>query len=370
MKSLLLKSLKYFLISLAILSTARSQTYEVGDIVENFSAPICQNGDGYWEYNTNGRNKVVWLNLFTSWWPSCSAEAPQTEYIYQNFINEEVVVIAAGQDWNQPYSCLQWGTEFGLTYPILDDITNIYGLFGVGYIPHHIVIGGDGEVIYSASGFNQTAIINYINQGLENLDQDIDSDGINDNFDNCMYDYNPAQLDVDSDGMGNVCDQCDNNVFVRADLNADGTQNLIDALILLDVILGYNLDPCPAEVGDINDDGIVNVLDVIVFLQDMLNGSTSQAMAYIQSILTTDEFNRLTEEFHYVGTKFLYAWPNPSNQYMNIAGNGLVTIYDMMGRVVHELNIDGTYRWNTSNLPTGIYHMSNGYDRIQVTLVK
>ena len=243
-------------------------------------------------------------------------------------------------------------------------------MFGVGYIPHHIVIGGDGEVIYSASGFNQTAIINYINQGLENLDQDIDSDGINDNFDNCMYDYNPAQLDVDSDGMGNVCDQCDNNVFVRADLNADGTQNLIDALILLDVILGYNLDPCPAEVGDINDDGIVNVLDVIVFLQDMLNGSTSQAMAYIQSILTTDEFNRLTEEFHYVGTKFLYAWPNPSNQYMNIAGNGLVTIYDMMGRVVHELNIDGTYRWNTSNLPTGIYHMSNGYDRIQVTLVK
>ena len=46
---------------------ARSQTYEVGDVVDNFSAPICQNGEGYWEYDVDGRNKVVWINLFTSW---------------------------------------------------------------------------------------------------------------------------------------------------------------------------------------------------------------------------------------------------------------------------------------------------------------
>jgi len=67
MKTLLIKIIKYFLVSVAILSMAHSQTYEVGDIVENFSAPICQNGEGYWDYNTDGRNKVVWLNLFTSW---------------------------------------------------------------------------------------------------------------------------------------------------------------------------------------------------------------------------------------------------------------------------------------------------------------
>ena len=67
MKTLLIKILKYFLVSFAILSMARSQTYEVGDVVDNFSAPICQNGEGYWDYNTDGRNKVVWLNLFTSW---------------------------------------------------------------------------------------------------------------------------------------------------------------------------------------------------------------------------------------------------------------------------------------------------------------
>ena len=67
MRTLLIKILKYFIVSIAVLSMAHSQTYEVGDVVENFSAPICQNGEGYWDYNTDGRNKVVWLNLFTSW---------------------------------------------------------------------------------------------------------------------------------------------------------------------------------------------------------------------------------------------------------------------------------------------------------------
>ena len=67
MKSLLIKALKYFLISFAIISMARSQTYQVGDIVNDFSSPICVNGDGYWSYDGEGRNKVVWINLFTSW---------------------------------------------------------------------------------------------------------------------------------------------------------------------------------------------------------------------------------------------------------------------------------------------------------------
>ena len=65
--SLTKKILKYFLISFAVLSMARSQTYGVGDLINNFSAPICQNGEGYWDWNEDGRNKVVWINLFTSW---------------------------------------------------------------------------------------------------------------------------------------------------------------------------------------------------------------------------------------------------------------------------------------------------------------
>jgi hypothetical protein len=279
-------------------------------------------------------------------------------------------VLGIGHDWNQPYSCESWASTFGLTYPVIDDVTNIYGLFGTGYIPHNIIIGGDGQVLYSDSGFNESSIIYFINQGLENLDMDFDNDGINDNLDNCVENYNPAQLDDDYDGIGNVCDQCDNNVFVRADLNGDSYQDIVDVLILLDVILGYDDNSCSVEAGDINDDGILNVLDVIVYLQDILNGTTTNAMNYLQSVLSTEEFEKLTEEFYYIGDKFLFAWPNPSNEYMHIAGNGIVNIYDIMGREVKQIYIDGTYRWNTKNLPTGIYYIANGFERIQVTLVK
>ena len=59
--------IKKLIISFIILSSLVGQTYEVGDVVENFSAPICQNGEGYWDWNEDGRNKVVWINLFTSW---------------------------------------------------------------------------------------------------------------------------------------------------------------------------------------------------------------------------------------------------------------------------------------------------------------
>ena len=51
--------------------TLKAQTYTVGDTVDNFGATICVNDsgfeDGYWDYNTDGRHKVTWINLFTSW---------------------------------------------------------------------------------------------------------------------------------------------------------------------------------------------------------------------------------------------------------------------------------------------------------------
>ena len=48
-------------------SILTAQTYTVGDTVSNFSDPICANGEGDWDYNTDGRHKITWINIFTSW---------------------------------------------------------------------------------------------------------------------------------------------------------------------------------------------------------------------------------------------------------------------------------------------------------------
>ncbi|SVC82093.1 uncharacterized protein METZ01_LOCUS334947, partial [marine metagenome] len=159
-----------------------------------------------------------------------------SENISQVYQSQPVVVIAAGSDWST-YTCEGWANAFGITYPILDDDNNtIYPLFGTGYIPHNIVIDGHGVVLYSQSGFNQTAIISTINEALENLDAD--NDGVFNGSDNCPDVYNPYQEDEDEDGIGDACDNCNSLIFSLGNINGDDAINIIDVLMLIDVVLG------------------------------------------------------------------------------------------------------------------------------------
>ena len=52
---------------IALFTLATSQYYQVGDQVENFGAPICENGDGSWSYDEYGGNKIIFLSIFASW---------------------------------------------------------------------------------------------------------------------------------------------------------------------------------------------------------------------------------------------------------------------------------------------------------------
>ena len=276
-------------------------------------------------------------------------------------------------DWSPagPYSCSSWANAFGQTLPILDDNSgsNIYNLFGIGYVPHNVIIDPNGVVTYSEAGFNQVNIIQMIQFGLQSMDTD--NDGIYNGMDNCPEAYNPEQTDTDADGIGDACDPCNNLVFTAGDLNGDGYRDLIDVLMMVDLVLeddnGYI---CSHEVSDINEDGHTNVLDVIVLVQIVLGANTQQALQYLQQILTPREFEELTKDFVVIDTPFLFAWPNPSNEFMNIGGQGDVTIYDTMGRMVKQVYVDGRYRWNTKNVPSGIYYIINKNERITVTLLK
>ena len=61
----------YWIVGLAVFlgwtDLVWGQTYSVGDTVDNFSAPICANGDGEWSYDVDGYHQITWINLFTSW---------------------------------------------------------------------------------------------------------------------------------------------------------------------------------------------------------------------------------------------------------------------------------------------------------------
>ena len=273
-------------------------------------------------------------------------------------------------DWNQPYSCTSWAETFGQTFPVLDDGSgsDIYALFGIGYVPHNVVIGGDGTVIYSQSGHNLNAILAAIEEGIENLVLDMDADGVLDEADNCIDEYNPNQADVDQDGLGDICDACNNLLFTGGDVNADTEINIADILILVDVVLGENENQCAYEASDMNGDGVLNILDVISMVQYIFGGNQNQAMAWIQSNFTEEEVKELTKGY-FISEKVL-AWPNPSNAYVSLNGSGNAKIYDITGRLVKELELSGTYKWNTRDLPSGIYNIHNNMEITTITILK
>jgi hypothetical protein len=134
-------------------------------------------------------------------------------------------------------------------------------------------------------------------------------------------------------------------------------------VFLVDIILGEsNTYVCAEEAGDITQDGYVNVLDVIGLVQMILGGNQQQAVQFLKSLLDEDTFNRLIPQ--------LSVYPNPSNGNVNIIGNGLVSIYDMSGRLVKQRNIENTYHWNTTDVPSGIYFLISNRKKIKITILK
>tara|TARA_B100000989_G_scaffold293916_1_gene272039 strand:+ start:1501 stop:2700 length:1200 start_codon:yes stop_codon:yes gene_type:complete len=197
-------------------------------------------------------------------------------------------------DWGQPYSCTSWAETFGQTFPILDDNngSSIYSLFGVGYVPHNAVIGGDGQVIFSESGFNQNTMIAMIEEGLENLILDVDEDGILDSDDNCIDIANPNQNDIDFDGSGDACDPCDNqNVYTFGNINGTIDQDgfaivdIFDIMELVDILLNDDQESCGSEIADMNSDGNQNVVDIIFLVQMLLGGNFQSILPNYPGIL-------------------------------------------------------------------------------------
>ena len=160
-------------------------------------------------------------------------------------------------------------------------------------IANNVVIGGDGLVIYSESGYNQSTMVAMIEEGLSNLILDIDQDGIMDNDDNCIDEYNPNQADTDNDGLGDLCDPCNNLIWTGGDANADLTLDLNDILLVVDIVIGESQSLCGSQSADITQDGVLNVLDVIGLVQLILGGNQQQAIAFLESVLDESTFNKL-----------------------------------------------------------------------------
>ena len=122
---------------------------------------------------------------------------------------------------------------------------------------------------YSTKQIYQTGKVN-----INDMDPDIDDDGILNNDDNCIESWNPQQEDIDNDLIGDACDPCNNLVYSlgnpNGDTDIDGNPliNIIDVLTLVDYLaFDQNENVCQQPTLNINQDNHINIVDVSNLVQ-------------------------------------------------------------------------------------------------------
>ena len=293
-------TLKFFtpfllLTLMAFNQSLKAQPFDIGEVVPDFTGPICTNPPNALDpvfnlsdYNgqvNGGDYKFIFIDFIATWCPPCQAAAPFTQELLLQYGADGLEVFAVGIDWNQPYSCLEWAEEFGLTYPIIDDENEnpagpIMEMFDINAFPTIAVINHRMELHAYLVGPQEDAIVAAIESAAEYLANDPDGDGVISEEDNCPDDYNEEQTDTDGDGIGDACDNCDNaTVFVPGNLNGSVDENysptidIFDLMILLEI---YNDEPsenCDYSAGDVYQDGFVNIADIFVLIQNIMNGN-------------------------------------------------------------------------------------------------
>ena len=131
-----------------------------------------------------------------------------------------------------------------------------------------LVQNHSSKQIYQVSGVN-----------INDMNPDIDDDGVLNGEDNCVELFNPGQEDSDSDTIGDACDPCDNLVYVLGNISGDTDSignpliDLTDVLALVDYLISGDSYECQDPVMNINEDSFINVVDVIALVQMIMNGN-------------------------------------------------------------------------------------------------
>ncbi len=128
----------------------------------------------------------------------------------------------------------------------------------------------NGDIITNKAAviFDYDEPISLNTSTLQVLNLDSDEDGIYDDIDNCILDYNPDQLDADNDGIGDVCDDdqtvnintIDNN-FISIAPNPFSNKIIIRSLnndIHQIVIMDTNGKTIPSHKYRENDNIVIN----------------------------------------------------------------------------------------------------------------
>ncbi|MGH2767266.1 MAG: TlpA family protein disulfide reductase [Actinomycetota bacterium] len=96
--------------------------------------------------------RVVFLNFWASWCPSCRKDAPLMQGLWEEYGPRGVQFLGVNVNDTRE-DAVAFEREFGITFPsVFDPVGELAGEYGVVGIPTMFVIGPDGRIDYRFQG--------------------------------------------------------------------------------------------------------------------------------------------------------------------------------------------------------------------------
>ena len=108
------------------------------------------------------KGKVIFLNFWATWCPSCDLEMPSIEALKNKFTESELVVLTISIDENQDVVD-KYLLENNFSFPVILDPNNTIGSrLGVSAFPESHIINKDGITIQKIVGARDWASEDYV----------------------------------------------------------------------------------------------------------------------------------------------------------------------------------------------------------------
>jgi peroxiredoxin len=139
-----------------MLERPSGEPLNVGDEAPDFAYTLA---DGTTHQLSDLRGQRVLINFWATWCPPCKAEMPDIQAAYEQYGNDDFMVLAVNSAEEQA-RVEAFAAEMGLTIPL---ITNEAGDIGTGYgargLPTSYFVDRDGTISYRHTGIMTTAFI-------------------------------------------------------------------------------------------------------------------------------------------------------------------------------------------------------------------
>lgn len=129
---------------------AEAAPLNVGSLAPDFSFPDL---DGNMVMLSNLRGRVVFINIWATWCPTCVWEMPHMEYLYRQFKDQNFVMLAVSIDILGKDVVAPFMEKHRLTFPaLLDPMGTIKRLYRATGVPETFIVDKRGILAHKEIG--------------------------------------------------------------------------------------------------------------------------------------------------------------------------------------------------------------------------